>query len=126
MNFRPATLDDAHLLLDWRNDPLTREMSINSDPISWETHIAWLSRRLGSADPHLYVAEIDGRPVGTFRIDADEISYTIAPEFRGRGLASKMLVMARESFGQKRARIRKDNPASARVAHNAGHIVEFF
>jgi RimJ/RimL family protein N-acetyltransferase len=124
MRFRPATLDDASLLLEWRNDPLTRRMSINGDLVDRETHIAWLTRRLGQAEPHLYIAELHGEPFGTFRIDGDEISYTIAPGFRGRGLATRMLAMALESFGPKRARVRADNAASARAAREAGHIVE--
>ncbi|HDZ73847.1 MAG TPA: N-acetyltransferase [Aurantimonas coralicida] len=123
MMIRLATMEDARLLFSWRNDPLTRRMSINSDTVDWDTHRSWLERRLGRADPLLHIAEIEGHCVGTFRIDGDEISYTVAPDFRGKGIALKMLILARQMFGPKLARIARDNVPSARAAEKAGHTV---
>jgi len=125
MKLREATVDDARILLEWRNDPVTRAMSINPEPIAWETHIDWLSRRLSRAQPDIYICETDGLPFGTVRIDGDEISYAIGAGFRGKGLATQMLKLAAQRFGRKRARIKRGNDASARAAANAGHIVEF-
>ena len=123
MKFRLANLDDARLLYEWRNDPQTRASSINSEPIAWDTHVAWLARRLDRDEPHLYLAEVDGVLVGTFRLDGDEISYSIAPDSRGKGLAQQMLAMASERFGAKIALVKKSNAASARAAEKAGHRV---
>jgi RimJ/RimL family protein N-acetyltransferase len=119
MDIRPAQMSDADTLFQWRNDPLTRAMSRTSEPVSWEAHIKWLSERLGRSEPHLYIAEI-GAPVGTFRLDGDEISYTIAPESRGKGLGFLMLCKVREMFGPLRAEIYGRNAASIRVAEKAG------
>ena len=123
MIIRPATLEDAKLLFEWRNDPLTRAMSRNSDPVQWDTHVTWLTGRLAISNPQLYIAAVDDHQVGTFRVDADEISYTVAPDFRGRGFGLAMLREAREMFGPLRAEIYERNVASIKAAEKAGLLV---
>lgn len=120
--YRPATRDDAHRLFCWRNDPLTRSMFRSSDLVEWDQHLRWLERRLDGA-PNLFIFEWCGVPVGTFRLDDDEISYTIAPEHRERGLATAMLKMVRRDFGPLRAMIFPRNVASIRAAQSASLTV---
>jgi RimJ/RimL family protein N-acetyltransferase len=120
---RPANIDDARILFEWRNDPLTRQMSKNSDLVEWEEHVAWLGRRLSLSEPHLYVAEDAGCAVGTIRIDGRSISYTTAPEIRGRGYATAMLKWAYMQFGSLFAEIKPENIASIRAATKARHKV---
>lgn len=116
-------MEDAQRLFDWRNDPLTRAMSKTTEPVEWSGHVQWLERRLSRPEPLLFIAEVDGAAIGTFRVDDDEISYTIAPEHRGRGQATAMLRLAREKFGQLRAEIKSGNAASVRAAETAGFRV---
>jgi RimJ/RimL family protein N-acetyltransferase len=123
MKYRPATIDDAKRLLDWRNDDLTCAMSRSPDSVAWDQHVSWLNVRLARETPHLYIAECKGRPVGSFRIDADEISYTVAPECRGKGYATAMLKLAHAAFGTKKAGIYRRNEPSIRAAERAGHQV---
>lgn len=120
---RSANAHDAERLFSWRNDPLTREMSKSQDIVSWDRHIAWLDARLSRDRPALFIAAIDSTPVGTLRIDNDEISYTVAPEHRSKGIATAMLTEARKCFGALRADIYSRNIASLRAATSAGHIV---
>lgn len=115
---RPATFDDAATLFEWRNDPVTRAMSSNTDPVPWETHLAWLSASLANPDRTLLICEEDGVPVGTVRVDGDEMSWTVAPEARGRGLASIMIAMAGPQG--RTAEIKAENLASQRAARKAG------
>jgi RimJ/RimL family protein N-acetyltransferase len=92
--------------------------------VPWSDHVAWLTRRLDRADPALFIAEHEGLAVATFRVDDDgELSYTVAPEHRGRGIASALLVLVAERFGSLRAEIKHDNLASIRAAEKAGHHV---
>ncbi len=123
LRYRGATASDALVLLAWRNDALTRFNSRNANPVDLSDHLAWLERRLMRESPHLYIAELDGEPVGTVRIDGEEISYTVAPEHRGRGYAKQMLRWAYSEFGRLRAEIRPDNIASIKAAESAGHKV---
>lgn len=98
-------------------------MSFNTVPVLWDDHVEWLERRLEYDVPHVYIAEIDGVPVGTVRIDGETINYTIAPEKRGNGYASAMLLEAHRLFGPKHAEIKPENVASIRAAERAGHYV---
>jgi RimJ/RimL family protein N-acetyltransferase len=123
MNVRPAKISDATLLFQWRNDAQTRAMSFSTVPVLWDDHIEWLTRRLEADTPHLYIVEIDGVPVGTFRIDGETINYTIAPEKRGNGYATLMLLQAYHLFGPKHAEIKSENLASICAAKKAGHYV---
>ena len=127
LTIRPAHIDDARTLFDWRNDPLTRAMSRNDAPVAWEAHLAWLTDRLARPEPGLYLAHFFGRPSGTFRIDGDEISYTVAPEARGSGFGLLMLRHVKDNFGPLRAEIYARNKASIRIAERAGlhvHIID--
>lgn len=124
MELRRATINDAKMLFDWRNDPETRAMSRDTSELVMEDHVGWLNRRLPLTDPGLYIAEEDGHTVGTVRIDHDEISYTVAPLHRRKGIGEAMLIKAREMFGQKIAKVKRDNVASVKVAERAGHIVK--
>src|SRR5690348_1550527 len=115
MKLRRATLDDAERLWRWRNDPETRANSISTDPVPLESHIAWLKSSLRNPDRKLLVAELDGEPVGTVRIDNDrELSWTVAPEARGRGIGGAMV--AAVVFPGAVARIKRENLASQKIA----------
>lgn len=120
LSIRPARIEDAKTLFNWRNDELTRAMSRNPDPVEWQNHIDWLTARLSRLEPGLFIVE---QPVGTFRIDGDEISYTVAPEQRGKGIGTQMLRQARELFGQLKAEIFERNQASIKIAERAGMLV---
>jgi RimJ/RimL family protein N-acetyltransferase len=117
---RPATKDDARLLLEWRNDESTRKMSKHKGLVGWDDHLGWLDRRLKMDHPNLFVFEVDGMPVATFRIDGNDLSYTVAPEHRNRGIAKLMLNEVRSRFGCLRARVYADNVSSIKVARSAG------
>jgi RimJ/RimL family protein N-acetyltransferase len=135
--FRPATLEDAELLLAWRNDPTTRQSSIQQAEISFEEHVQWLSRSLASPSRQLFVALYEGRAAGMVRFDqlgeaplevgteASEMSWSVAPEHRGRGLG-KWIVKAALALrpGTLVAQIRHENLASRKIAEFVGFIPE--
>ena len=122
---RPAT--DAALLLSWRNDPETRRWSRTPDPVPVADHQSWLSRTLASPDRRLFVAEHEGRPVGTVRFDrageAWEVNITVAPSARGRRLAAPMLLAAERALGPAviRANVHHANTASLAVFRRVGY-----
>ncbi|GCA52255.1 hypothetical protein KGO5_04720 [Sinorhizobium sp. KGO-5] len=125
LTFRRATIEDAKMLFDWRNDPETRAMSRDTSVLLMDNHLAWLTRRLALSEPGLYIAEIDKIPVGTVRLDQDEISYAVSPSHRRKGIAEKMLNRAFELFGPKIAEVKRENTASVKVAERTGHIIKF-
>jgi RimJ/RimL family protein N-acetyltransferase len=123
MRLRPATIDDAERLFAWRNDPETRAASHQTGELRFHEHIAWLTRTLAS-QRRIYIAEIEGQAVGTVRADPGEVtelSWTVAPEHRGRGVGTQMVRLAvAMTEGPVRAEIKRDNVASQRIAVAAG------
>lgn len=119
MNLRPATMEDAELLLAWRNDPSTRRASFNASEIDLDTHKAWLTRKV-----HLIqVAEVDGVPVGQVRIDEGEISYSIDAQYRGKGYG-KAMVKAVMGDAPLTARVKTTNVASCVLLEHLGWRLE--
>ncbi len=125
IRLRSATIRDADLLLEWRNDPETRKASHNTDEVQRDEHISWLSRTLDNRNRKLFVAEEGGVPVGTVRADfsegAWELSWTTAPSARERGVAKRMVSLLAQQISEPiRAEVKVGNIASARIAEHAG------
>jgi RimJ/RimL family protein N-acetyltransferase len=129
---RPASAEDEALLLEWANDPGTRAASRSHEPITPATHHRWLGRRLTTPDDaRIWIGETDGLPIGVVRFerrgaDRVEVSITVAPVSRGRGLARPLLeagiVAARGVFGRVTilADVLPGNDASMRLFQAAG------
>ncbi len=129
LTLRDATIRDADLLLRWRNDPQTRAASLRTSEVAEEEHMDWLTSVLSDVDRELLVAEEDGCPVGTVRADfsdgAWDLSWTVSPSARGRGVAKRMVALLAQRIDESiRAEVRADNRASARVAEFAGMTLD--
>lgn len=129
---RAATLDDAELLLSWRNDPDTRRWSRSTAEIDPATHRRWLAGSLGRADRRLLVVSDRDGPIGTVRWDREctgwEVSITIAPARRGRGLAGTLLRAGEDALREwlgtgtpVTAVVHGANAASVRLFDRAGY-----
>jgi UDP-2,4-diacetamido-2,4,6-trideoxy-beta-L-altropyranose hydrolase len=93
---RLAQWEDRYTLWEWANDPVTRQNSFNPQPIPWEDHIAWFMNKIHSQRTRIWILEYLTFPVGQIRYDqTDErtalISFTVSPNWRGKGLGTKML-----------------------------------
>lgn len=103
---RTATLEDADVLLTWRNNPSAREFSLHSELIPIDEHLKWLSDRLERVqiEPFfLFVA--DHKMIGMSRLDVVseptnkyEISILVDPDQHGKGVGARILNMTCESF----------------------------
>lgn len=130
MTLRNATMNDAEILLKWRNDAATRSASHNVEEVKFDDHLIWLEATLSNSMRQLLIAEDKGRPVGCVRIDREpsgaELSWTVDPESRGNGIAKRMLQLVINSFPHGsllRAEIKVENTASLKVALAAGMIL---
>lgn len=125
ITLRSAIIQDADLLLEWRNDPLTRNASHNTAEVKIDEHISWLKKTLNNANRRLYIAEENGVPVGNVRADFSdgvyELSWTVAPQARGRGVGKQMVaILACQVSEPIRAEVKSGNIASAQIAKHAG------
>jgi UDP-2,4-diacetamido-2,4,6-trideoxy-beta-L-altropyranose hydrolase len=135
ITMRRAESRDCRILWEWANETAVRRASFDSSPITWEQHVQWFAQQLGDADSSFLMFEYDRSiPVGTarFRATSDvdlEISVTIAPEFRGQGLAPGVLDEAAESAFERdsieriHAFIRTENRVSVKSFENAGFVL---
>lgn len=127
MNFRLATMDDAAILYAWRNDAHTRAMSRSGDEIAFADHVAWLDKSLAEARRELFICrdDDDDAPIGVIRRDDEgavsELSWTLNPDYRGRGLGKAMLWSFVTRYpGRYRAEVKASNIASQRMCVHAG------
>jgi len=127
---RHATVADARVLLQWRNDPATMAAVGQVQPIGYEAHVQWLGS-YGQAGRHLYVAYWRQLTVGTGRIDKDFetawLSWTVAPEHRGRGYGRRLiksLMQEARVLGYRRlgAKIRASDSVSLKLARECQEL----
>jgi RimJ/RimL family protein N-acetyltransferase len=135
MRCRVATSADVRLYFDWANDPATRQNSFNTDPISFDAHQAWFSRKLTDPDALLLVFETpDNVPTGQVRFERQPnskvvIGISVDAAFRGMGLAPVLLEEACLVYRRQQgnvpitAYIKPDNQASIRAFVRAGFSI---
>jgi RimJ/RimL family protein N-acetyltransferase len=121
---RSANMSDASVLYSWRNDPETRAASHNTTEVQLNEHIAWVRKSLANPDRKLFIAEMDGKPIGTVRADLDdgiwELSWTVAPSERGQGKGRQLVAALAGSINEPiRAEVKKGNVASMKIAEAA-------
>lgn len=130
--YRPATRDDAGLLLAWRNAEGTRAASRTGEVIEPASHRAWLDGVLGDASRTLFVAEREGVPVASIRFDhrgtEAEISISVDPERQGEGIGrqaiaetTELQLASHDALHTICAETRTGNSASRRAFEAAGY-----
>jgi UDP-2,4-diacetamido-2,4,6-trideoxy-beta-L-altropyranose hydrolase len=126
---RRATLNDARLLFDWRNESLVREMSYDDSPIKWDAHLRWFKTKLADREAEIYIGDIEGLPVGQVRLDfhGDEaaVSYSVDSDMRGLGFGKALIEKAvrashRVPANGFRAQVKAENAASKKVFQRLG------
>ncbi len=161
-SLRKVTTDDAKTLFDWTNDPVTRQNSFQSKPVLWDEHVSWLQKKLHDKNCFFFILTDGKNDCGTIRLDCIEIkkeeietidsasnstsesrygliSFSIAPEQRGKGLGSKLLLLLEQKIidQQKnesylavprvkllRGEVKKENIASRKCFETNGYKVE--
>ena len=134
LKLRAATEHDTEILLEWRNDPTTREMSQNSMPVARESHMTWFHNALSNDKCLIFIAEDHGNAVGMVRLDVAlddttaEVSINIAPNARNKKLAAPLLHIAKTHMAARAsgikmltARIKISNARSQRAFVRAGY-----
>jgi RimJ/RimL family protein N-acetyltransferase len=117
---------------EWRNDPVTRAVSVTTSEVPWAGHSSWFEAVLADPSRHLLVGSCGDERVGVVRFDALgpgawEVSVNLAPGARGRGLAVPLLRAGRAWLGgherveSVKALVSDSNEASLRTFRSAGY-----
>ncbi|MBF0595707.1 MAG: pseudaminic acid synthase [Candidatus Omnitrophica bacterium] len=131
-SFRPASLADAKLLFDWRNDDAVKKTALIQKEILWKDHVAWLAARIDDVNSIFEVVEFEKKPVAQVRFDIQgqeaTVSLTIDASFRGRGLGPAILktvcpaLMVQRGWRVVKAKIVEDNDRSLSCFLKAGFV----
>ncbi len=133
MKTREADRQDIDLTYQWATDPLVRQNSYSSDAITIEGHRKWFLRKLEDNEALFIIMEVDGTPVGLVRFERNDtqfvIGITVAPDQRGKGYATKMLVEGLKEYSLRwnkpvYAYIKVENVASVKAFQRAGFEFE--
>tara|TARA_R110000751_G_scaffold6403_6_gene27327 strand:+ start:43 stop:645 length:603 start_codon:yes stop_codon:yes gene_type:complete len=127
MKLRKATFNDWKVLLDWRNDPLTRKNSFTQEIVKEENHKKWFRKNLIDETSNLFILETKtNEPVGTIRSDEIDnnsylLSWNISPNHRKKGHGSLILnLFLQNKIGMFTAEIKPENLASIKMVEKNG------
>lgn len=127
---RRATENDSKDIWQWRNDPQTTAMSLNTDEVSWEAHADWYAKSLENPDRFLYIGlSKQKEKIGVCRFDLlddkAQVSINLNPQFRQQGLSTPLLKAAIQQFFRTNTRvltatIKRANSSSIKCFEQAG------
>lgn len=131
IRLRPAHTKDCVRLFEWRNSPLTRANSFNSNEIQLADHKSWFEKKLKDTSCLFLVAEDRiGTPVGQIRFDLDKneatLSLSVAPNKHNMGVGTVITQLGCITLAKKwpnakaLALVKKDNAASAAMFEKSG------
>ena len=130
LNLRNAVPTDCEMVFEWANDPLSRAMSNNPEPLVWESHKAWFARKLEDKDCVIYIGEDDGQPVALCRVEVvDGVGVvSVIAAVRGKGYGSDVINQGSQRALQHlpittiTASIKAENIPSIKMTEKAGYI----
>ena len=135
VTLRKADINDAEILLEWRNDPDTIKNSVTQEKVSFFGHLAWLYRTLNDPNIELYIAVDNLVPVGTIRLDYTEagrggmpeewvVGITVAPVARKKGYGLAILKEAIDNHRNRNfmALVRSTNLSSKTIFKKCGFV----
>jgi L-amino acid N-acyltransferase YncA len=136
LSIRRAVAGDSKDVWRWRNDKATRQMSVTTARVAWETHRLWYERLLLDESRYLYVGCDDSLgKIGMCRFDlavrdnVADVSINLDPRHRGKGLSVRLLSAAIATFPEAGnvdllATVRTANIASIRCFTATGFVLE--
>lgn len=124
--------DDCDIILNWRNDPISRLNSKNKNLILKKDHIKWFNLKLNSKNDITLIAKISHLRLGTVRYDKIneklfEVSINLNPNFRKIGLSKKILNLSEKKIKARgvliKAFVLKENLASIKLFKSCNYKI---
>lgn len=100
IKWRRATIDDKEICFQWANDPVARQYSYSPDPIPWEVHTDWFSKKIDDPYYFYFIPSIDSVRIGQVRFERENsegrgtytISYSLDRDWRSKGLGPYLVL----------------------------------
>tara|TARA_B100001057_G_scaffold497081_1_gene600259 strand:+ start:486 stop:971 length:486 start_codon:yes stop_codon:yes gene_type:complete len=99
INILKANMNHRKLIWEWRNDPISKQMSLGNHYIEWDEHCKWFKTTLAQDQIRIYIAESFRKLIGLTRFDRNSedketynISIIVAPNMRRKGFGKVILV----------------------------------
>lgn len=113
MSFRPATMDDAQRLYDWRRGHETGGW-YRKPPTSFHQHAHWLEQRIDNDLVEVLIWEEDGAAMGSVRIDSNgELAFDAHIGCNVGAMLREAATYARFYGGRLKANVDADDPRAA-------------
>ena len=129
-----AEAGDSKIILQWRNDPVSKKMARNSHQISFEEHNSWYQKALQNCQIKILIAVNNNKKVGLIRLnfndinDVAEVSINLNPDYRGMGFGLEILKNCTKYIernfkkcSELTAEVKKVNGSSIKIFTNAGY-----
>ena len=134
LGLRPATYDDVHTVLSWRNEPATIRNMKTKRPLAFEEHEPWFKKTISDPTCQFLIIEADGEPIGQLRYNLEDdkakVSTNITEAWHGRGVASRAFVAGSKHVKKTGfadvifARVLQSNIGSIRAMQKAGYTID--
>jgi RimJ/RimL family protein N-acetyltransferase len=126
---------DSRCIWEWKNDPVTRQMSRKTDVIPWEIHRAWYANAVNDAKKVILMACVNGVRACMVRFDLmapdfAEININLNPSMRRKKLSKPTLAAACNygfdtlNLSRIYAEVKPENVPSLRVFEDVGFIFQ--
>ncbi len=102
VQLRKAKITDLSITYEWATNKAVRAFSFNQQPIQLDGHTKWFLSKIQDPSCRYYIAEVEGREVGSLRFDIAEaeavISFLIDPDHHNKGLGVPLLKKGLETI----------------------------
>ena len=126
LHLREIVQEDWKVLLDWRNDQVTRHNSFASEIVSERDHKKYIKDTIVSPMRSQFIIEYNGVPAGTIREDKCgsqefDLSYTISPLFRGKKIGQILMSLYLiDRAGVYICKVKEENIGSIKMIERVG------
>ncbi len=126
---------DSRCIWEWRNDPVTRQMSRTTGVIPWESHHSWYAKAAKDPKKVLLLACVNGIPACMLHFDLNdedsaEINLNLNPAMRGKKLSRPILAGACKygfdtlKLSRIYAEVKPENVASLKAFEGVGFVFQ--
>lgn len=127
---KEISFNDINLILEWRNNVVTRNNSLVERVIGRKEHFEFMNKKLSDKDCRMFFIVFENKKVGIIRLDFKSksgfwlVNINVDPFERGKGFGKKALVLLVDLFKGERlvAVIKNSNVVSVSLFLSVGFV----